>query len=62
MLTAAVQYRRRAASGVHLSGAELGLFENVERLANIVKWTGIGVLALAGAVILFKVSDLMFGD
>ena len=62
MLTAAVQYHRRAAPSVLLAGGELGLFENIERLANIVKWTGIGVLALAGAVVLFKVSDLVLGD
>jgi len=41
---------------------DLGLFEEAERLANIVKWTGIGVLALAGAVLLFKLTDLVLGD
>jgi hypothetical protein len=40
----------------------LGLFEEAERLANIVKWTGIGILTLAGAVLIFKVTDLVLGD
>lgn len=41
---------------------DLGLFEEAERLARIVKWTGVGVLALAGAVFVFKLADLVFGD
>jgi hypothetical protein len=41
---------------------DLGLFEDAARLANVVRWTGIGVLALAGGVLLFKLTDLILGD
>jgi hypothetical protein len=61
VLTAAVQFRRRSAQ-VDLSGDTLGLFEPVERVANIVKWTGIGLLALAGAVFVFKLGAVVAGD
>jgi len=38
---------------------ELGLFEDVSRLANAIRWTGIGILTLAGAVLIFKLTDLI---
>ena len=58
-------FRSPAPAPPTLAG-ELGLFEDVERLTdslakfgNAVRWVGIGVLALAGGVLLFKVTELV---
>ena len=44
-----------------LGDSNLGLIDDIEKFATAIKYTGIGVLALAAAVVVFKITDFVFG-